>query len=215
MDVVTSTAFSVDIDSLNNPKDPFVTNIKKMLKFDLFNPLFLIIALFPFITPVLEKMNYALFPTSVTNFFYAALKKLKSERVAKDHKKKRVDFLQLMVDSQTAGKPERGSSEEHTEKGEASQSPLTFSCFTSIVVSVYTRRNKIYRKPQPIRRVCGRSLSARASLTRCNTTTFSTKDRTLFMCSDGLYTTMIPLELSFNGLLAPKEPVILKLTPRQ
>lgn len=34
MDVVTSTAFSVDIDSLNNPKDPFVTNIKKMLKFD-------------------------------------------------------------------------------------------------------------------------------------------------------------------------------------
>lgn len=41
MDVVTSTAFSVDIDSLNNPSDPFVGNIKKMLKFDLFNPLFL------------------------------------------------------------------------------------------------------------------------------------------------------------------------------
>lgn len=41
MDVVTSTAFSVDIDSLNNPSDPFVTNIKKMLKFDLLNPLFL------------------------------------------------------------------------------------------------------------------------------------------------------------------------------
>uniref|UniRef100_A0A8C6NQ92 unspecific monooxygenase n=1 Tax=Nothobranchius furzeri TaxID=105023 RepID=A0A8C6NQ92_NOTFU len=45
MDVVTSTAFSVDIDSLNNPSDPFVTNIKKMLKFDLFNPLFLAIGL--------------------------------------------------------------------------------------------------------------------------------------------------------------------------
>lgn len=39
MDVVTSTAFSVDIDSLNNPSDPFVTNIKKMLKFDLLSPL--------------------------------------------------------------------------------------------------------------------------------------------------------------------------------
>uniref|UniRef100_A0A671R9Q2 Cytochrome P450 3A n=1 Tax=Sinocyclocheilus anshuiensis TaxID=1608454 RepID=A0A671R9Q2_9TELE len=109
MDVVTSTAFSVDIDSLNNPKDPFVTNIKKMLKFDLLNPLFLITALFPFITPVLEKMDFAFFPTSVTDFFFAALKKIKSERVASDHKK-RVDFLQLMVDSQTAGK-------EHTEKG--------------------------------------------------------------------------------------------------
>ncbi|KAJ8364013.1 hypothetical protein SKAU_G00128440 [Synaphobranchus kaupii] len=45
MDVVTSTSFSVDIDSLNNPDDPFVTNIKKMLKFDLFNPLFLLIGL--------------------------------------------------------------------------------------------------------------------------------------------------------------------------
>lgn len=117
MDVVTSTAFSVDIDSLNNPKDPFVSNIKKMLKFDFLNPLFLFTALFPFITPVLDKMDYAFFPTSVTDFFYAALKKIKSERVAKDHKKKRVDFLQLMVDSQTEGKTEHGSSEEHTEKG--------------------------------------------------------------------------------------------------
>lgn len=43
MDVVTSTAFSVDINSLNNPSDPFVTNIKKMLKFDILNPLFLAI----------------------------------------------------------------------------------------------------------------------------------------------------------------------------
>nr|ADF87312.1 cytochrome P450 3A [Carassius gibelio] len=112
MDVVTSTAFSVDIDSLNNPKDPFVTNIKKMLKFDFLNPVFLISAVFPFITPVLEKMGFAFFPTSVTDFFYAALKKIKSERVSSEQKKKRVDFLQLMVDSQTAG-----GSEEHTEKG--------------------------------------------------------------------------------------------------
>lgn len=43
MDVVTSTAFSVDIDSLNNPSDPFVANIKKMLKFDFFSPVFLIV----------------------------------------------------------------------------------------------------------------------------------------------------------------------------
>uniref|UniRef100_A0A669DA70 Cytochrome P450 3A n=1 Tax=Oreochromis niloticus TaxID=8128 RepID=A0A669DA70_ORENI len=45
MDVVTSTAFSVDIDSLNNPSDPFVTNIKKMLKFDLFSPILLAVGL--------------------------------------------------------------------------------------------------------------------------------------------------------------------------
>lgn len=39
MDVVTSTAFSVDIDSINHPTDPFVKNIKRMVKFNLLNPL--------------------------------------------------------------------------------------------------------------------------------------------------------------------------------
>ncbi|TTE81777.1 Cytochrome P450 3A27 [Bagarius yarrelli] len=112
MDVVTSTAFSVDIDSLNNPKDPFVSNIKKMLKFDLLNPLFLAVALFPFIAPVLEKMDFAFFPIAVTDFFYASLKKIKSERVTKDIKK-RVDFMQLMIDSQ---KPEQAQSKD-TNKG--------------------------------------------------------------------------------------------------
>ncbi|XP_036389681.1 cytochrome P450 3A30-like [Megalops cyprinoides] len=105
MDVVTSTSFSVDIDSLNNPKDPFVTNIKKMLKFDLLSPLFILIAFFPFLAPLLEKMDFALFPTSVTDFFYASLQKIKSERETNVHKN-RVDFLQLMVDSQI---PEKGT----------------------------------------------------------------------------------------------------------
>ncbi|XP_078146994.1 cytochrome P450 3A40-like isoform X2 [Centroberyx gerrardi] len=99
MDVVTSTAFSVDIDSLNNPSDPFVTNIKKMLKFDIFNPLFLIIAFFPVLGPVFEKMEFSFFPASVTDFFYAALQKIKSNREA-SKQKSRVDFLQLMIDSQ-------------------------------------------------------------------------------------------------------------------
>uniref|UniRef100_A0A8C7XQ32 unspecific monooxygenase n=1 Tax=Oryzias sinensis TaxID=183150 RepID=A0A8C7XQ32_9TELE len=77
MDVVTSTAFSVDIDSLNNPSDPFVTNIKKMLKFDFLNPLLLAVAFFPFLGPILEKFEFSLFPSSVMDFFFAALRKIK------------------------------------------------------------------------------------------------------------------------------------------
>ncbi|XP_068607395.1 cytochrome P450 3A40-like [Brachionichthys hirsutus] len=101
MDVVTSTAFSVDIDSLNNPSDPFVTNIKKMLKFDLFNPLFILIAFFPFMGPILEKLEFSFFPKSVTDFFYAALEKIKANReTSKQTVLLRVDFLQLMIDSQ-------------------------------------------------------------------------------------------------------------------
>ncbi|MCJ8748301.1 hypothetical protein PDJAM_G00163220 [Pangasius djambal] len=114
LDVVTSTAFGVDIDSLNNPKDPFVTNVKELLKFDFFNPLFVTIALFPFITPVLEKMDVSIFPTSVTDFFYTFLQKIKSERVAQDHEK-RVDFMQLMIDSQKSEKDDLNGKE--TNKG--------------------------------------------------------------------------------------------------
>ncbi|XP_062397203.1 cytochrome P450 3A30-like isoform X2 [Sardina pilchardus] len=109
MDVVTSTSFSVDIDSLNNPKDPFVTNIKKMLKFDLLNPVFLIIAFFPFMAPVFEKMNFSFFPLSVTDFFYAALQTIKSQREEVNSHQSRVDFLQLMIDSQAPEKEENGT----------------------------------------------------------------------------------------------------------
>ncbi|XP_061536129.1 cytochrome P450 3A40-like isoform X2 [Phycodurus eques] len=99
MDVVTSTAFSVDIDSINNPSDPFVTNIKKMLKFDIFNMLFLIIVFFPFLGPFFEKMEFSFFPTSVFDFFYSSLQKIKSTRESSG-RGNRVDFLQLMIDSQ-------------------------------------------------------------------------------------------------------------------
>ncbi|KAM9362463.1 cytochrome P450 3A40-like [Symphorus nematophorus] len=112
MDVVTSTAFSVDIDSLNNPSDPFVTNIKKMLKFDLFNPLLLLIAFFPFLAPVFEKLEFSFFPSSVTDFFYAALQKIKSNRES-SKQKSRVDFLQLMIDSQK----QNGLDRAETDKG--------------------------------------------------------------------------------------------------
>ncbi|XP_076996613.1 cytochrome P450 3A4-like isoform X3 [Tamandua tetradactyla] len=39
MDVITSTSFGVNIDSLNNPQDPFVQNVKKLLKFNFLDPL--------------------------------------------------------------------------------------------------------------------------------------------------------------------------------
>nr|XP_008121931.1 PREDICTED: cytochrome P450 3A6 isoform X2 [Anolis carolinensis] len=102
MDVITSTSFSIDIDSINNPNDPFVTNIKKIVKFNFVNPLLVLIVIFPFLTPVLEALNFSLTPTSVTNFIKESIKKLKKDRQKNLHKD-RVDFLQLMVDSQISG----------------------------------------------------------------------------------------------------------------
>ncbi|XP_034445911.1 cytochrome P450 3A40-like [Hippoglossus hippoglossus] len=109
MDVVTSTSFSVDIDSINHPSDPFVTNIKKMVKFNFLNPLLVLIVLFPFLGPVFDKMDVALFPADVMKYFYSFLQMIKSDRKKADHKN-RVDFMQLMVDSQVSENNKNGSS---------------------------------------------------------------------------------------------------------
>ncbi|XP_066429588.1 cytochrome P450 3A29-like isoform X1 [Eleutherodactylus coqui] len=100
MDIVLSTSFSVNVDSLNNPNDPFVTNGRKLLNFSFFNPLFLITLLCPFLIPLLEKMNFCFLPMSVLNFFQDAITTIKKNRQKGDHTN-RVDFLQLMVDAQS------------------------------------------------------------------------------------------------------------------
>ncbi|XP_060912815.1 cytochrome P450 3A40-like [Labrus mixtus] len=110
MDVVTSTAFSVDIDSINRPSDPFVANIKKMVKFNFLNPLLVLLVLFPFLGPIFEKMNMSLFPASVLEFFYTFLKTIKLDRNKNEHKN-RVDFMQLMVDAQVSENKEDTGSE--------------------------------------------------------------------------------------------------------
>ncbi|XP_051801041.1 cytochrome P450 3A30-like [Acanthochromis polyacanthus] len=125
MDIVTSTAFSVDIDSLNNPSDPFVANIKKMLKFDLFSPLLVIIGFFPFMGPIFEKMELSFFPKSVTDFFYAALQKIKSSR-AKGEQMNRVDFLQLMIDSQKNSGPSEADQDKSLTDHEILSQSMTF-----------------------------------------------------------------------------------------
>uniref|UniRef100_A0A8C3UZZ3 Cytochrome P450 3A n=1 Tax=Catharus ustulatus TaxID=91951 RepID=A0A8C3UZZ3_CATUS len=101
MDVVTSTSFSVNVDSMNNPNDPFVTNIKKFLQFSFLSPVFLLLVLFPFVTPVLEKMKVTLLPSDVMEFFKNVFTKMKKER-GKGSSTDRVDFLQLMIESQNS-----------------------------------------------------------------------------------------------------------------
>nr|ACN69111.1 cytochrome P450 3A96 [Equus caballus] len=101
MDVITSTSFGVNIDSLNNPQDPFVENTKKLLRFDFLDPFILSITIFPFLNPVFELLNIFLFPKSVTDFFTKSVKGIKESRL-KDKEKQRVDFLQLMINSQNS-----------------------------------------------------------------------------------------------------------------
>ncbi|XP_058566465.1 cytochrome P450 3A12-like isoform X1 [Neofelis nebulosa] len=101
MDVITGTSFGVNIDSLNNPQDPFVENTKNLLKFSFLDPLFFSNILFPFLTPVFELLNIWLFPKKVTDFFTKSVKRMKESRL-KDKQKHRVDLLQLMINSQNS-----------------------------------------------------------------------------------------------------------------
>ncbi|XP_060116515.1 cytochrome P450 3A24-like [Heteronotia binoei] len=101
LDVITSTSFSINVDSMNNPNDPFIMHIKKLLKFSFLSPLIILIVLFPFLTPLLEKIRVTLMPESFINFFRDVVKKIKKDRQKNDHKN-RVDFLQLMMDSQVS-----------------------------------------------------------------------------------------------------------------
>ncbi|XP_043086619.1 cytochrome P450 3A30-like [Puntigrus tetrazona] len=102
LDVVTSSSFSIDMDSINNADDPFVANIKKFLNFSLFSPLFLILALFPFLANILGKMGISLFSKSSMEFFYSVLRKIKDEHSKESND--RVDFLKLMIQNQIPDK---------------------------------------------------------------------------------------------------------------
>ncbi|NWX29333.1 CP3AD protein, partial [Notiomystis cincta] len=106
MDVVTSTSFGVNIDSMNNPKDPFVREMKKLVKFDFFDPVFILSFVFPFLTPVMAKMNISIFPSDAVDFFMRSITKIKQEREKEAHEG-RVDFLQLMIESQHLASQEK------------------------------------------------------------------------------------------------------------
>ncbi|NXX79942.1 CP3A9 protein, partial [Urocolius indicus] len=101
MDVVTSTSFGVNIDSMNNPKDPFVREMQKLVKFDFFDPVFILAFTCPFLTPLMAKLNISFFPSDAVDFFMRSLSKIKQDREKETHKG-RVDFLQLMIESQNS-----------------------------------------------------------------------------------------------------------------
>ncbi|KAK7806222.1 hypothetical protein U0070_008885, partial [Myodes glareolus] len=103
MDVITSMAFGVSVDSLNNSKDPFVEKTKKLLKIDLFDPLLMSVVLFPFLTPIYEMLNISIFPKDSIAFLKKSVGRIKKKRLH-SNQKHQVDFLYLMLNSQNNSK---------------------------------------------------------------------------------------------------------------
>uniref|UniRef100_A0A8C8UPA0 Cytochrome P450 3A n=1 Tax=Peromyscus maniculatus bairdii TaxID=230844 RepID=A0A8C8UPA0_PERMB len=103
MDVITSTSFGVNVDSLNNPKDPFVENARKLIRFDLFNPLFMSVVLFPFLIPIYEMLNVSIFSKDSIAFFKKFMDRMKENHLD-SNQKHQVDFLQLMMNTRNNSK---------------------------------------------------------------------------------------------------------------
>ncbi|XP_066529809.1 cytochrome P450 3A27-like isoform X2 [Hoplias malabaricus] len=115
MDVVASASFSVEIDSINNPNDPFVTQIKKFMNFSFFSPLILILTLFPCTASFFGKLGITVFSKSAVDFFYNSLRKIKDQHNSSNTK--RVDFLQLMIQSQISDEQAEKSLSDQPVKG--------------------------------------------------------------------------------------------------
>ncbi|XP_038200411.1 cytochrome P450 3A6-like [Arvicola amphibius] len=101
MDVITATSFGVNIDSLNNPQDPFLKNTRKLVTYGFFKPLIFSVALFPFLRQIYEKLNITIFSSEAVTFLKIFVEETKKDRL-ENNQENRVDFLQLMLNSQNS-----------------------------------------------------------------------------------------------------------------
>ena len=70
MDVITSTSFGVNVDSLNNPRDPFVQYARKLLRFDFLDPFLLSISMCPTIFFSIPPSSLPSLPLSFSPLFF-------------------------------------------------------------------------------------------------------------------------------------------------
>ncbi|XP_012368805.1 cytochrome P450 3A5-like [Octodon degus] len=105
MDVITGTSFGVNIDSLNNPQDPFVQKAKTLINFDFFNPLIFLGFLFSFCVPIFEMLNLSVFAKESKQFFINFVRRVRKNRLDMNQKHQ-TDFIQLMINSQNSKETE-------------------------------------------------------------------------------------------------------------
>uniref|UniRef100_A0A3Q1GEE4 Cytochrome P450 3A40-like n=1 Tax=Acanthochromis polyacanthus TaxID=80966 RepID=A0A3Q1GEE4_9TELE len=77
LDVVTSSSFSVETDSINNPEDPISVQMQKVLKFKLW--VIFLILVFPFGSRLVDFLKIELIPRVHVDFFYNIIKKFKDQ----------------------------------------------------------------------------------------------------------------------------------------
>ncbi|CAG5116013.1 unnamed protein product [Candidula unifasciata] len=100
MDVVTSTGFSIDVDSLKNLDEPFTKHGRSLFIYKKSIKLVSLLGCsFPMIArPVARILNSGFFKTEDMEFFNASIRRMIDDRRSEPDNVKRVDFLQLLID---------------------------------------------------------------------------------------------------------------------
>ncbi|KAH3706709.1 hypothetical protein DPMN_066097, partial [Dreissena polymorpha] len=101
MDVIARTAFGIETNSYKNPDDPFIAHGKRVFSSPVFNPVIILMMIFPRLGPFLTRLlKYSMFfPTNSLEFFIDVSKQIIEQRKT-DITTGRVDLLQLMLNSE-------------------------------------------------------------------------------------------------------------------
>lgn len=98
MDVIAGTAFGIQLDCQNDENNPFIANMKGLMKGG-FIAMFKRILLFsiPTLNRIMNKFGVALFDSGITDFFVNVVEQAIANR--RENPSERTDFLQLALDS--------------------------------------------------------------------------------------------------------------------
>lgn len=98
MDVIASVAFGTQVDSQNDPDDPFVHHAQKFFSFSFFRPIMFVFIAFPFLIAPLANIIPNKRRDDMNNFFTSCIQKIIRQRDELPPEQRRRDFLQLMLD---------------------------------------------------------------------------------------------------------------------
>ncbi|CAK6960136.1 thromboxane-A synthase [Scomber scombrus] len=102
MDVIASVAFATQVDSQNNPDDPFVNHAQMFFSFNFFRPIMMVFIAFPFIMAPLAKFIPNKRRDQMNQFFIRSIQMIIKQREEQPAEQRRRDFLQLMLDARSS-----------------------------------------------------------------------------------------------------------------
>ncbi|XP_061532764.1 thromboxane-A synthase [Phycodurus eques] len=102
MDVIASVAFATQVESQNNPDDPFVHHAQMFFSFSFFRPIMLFFIAFPHIMAPLAGIIPNKRRRQMSEFFINSIQWIIRQREEQPPEQRRRDFLQLMLDARSS-----------------------------------------------------------------------------------------------------------------